>query len=345
MILNAALWSGLVLLAAIVGFAAHRAGICSVAAVEEILSTRRAFMLASFARTGLWVLGITVLLAWLSGTSLAAQGHALTVLTLAGGLFFGLGASLNGGCAFSTLRRLVDGDGGMLATLGGFVLGAVAISGVVVLMPITAATLAPTGLRMPSAWLLVITLSLLAWMGYEGWRLWRTRDRTVPLAAAIVERPYRLSTAALLMGVSNAVLYAAAGSWAYSTTVTQSATHWLRPDMPAPDAGRWLLLLAVVAGMAGSAWQGRSHRAAWQPRLRWLRHFTGGLLMGGGARLIPGGNDELILHGIPGLSPHAIPAFLAMLAGIAVSLFAAQALGTPVPRVNCGGDVCRPEKD
>ncbi len=40
-------------------FATHRASLCSVRAVEEFSSTRRAFMLASFIKTALWVVGIT----------------------------------------------------------------------------------------------------------------------------------------------------------------------------------------------------------------------------------------------------------------------------------------------
>jgi hypothetical protein len=49
-------------LAALLGFAAHRASICTVKAVEEVLTTRRAFMLLSFAKTVLWVMAVTALL-------------------------------------------------------------------------------------------------------------------------------------------------------------------------------------------------------------------------------------------------------------------------------------------
>ncbi len=65
--------------------------------------------------------------------------------------------------------------------------------------------------------------------------------------------------------------------------------------------------------------------------------------MGLGAAMIPGGNDVLILHGIPSLSPHAVPAFLAMLVGIAVSLMGMRALGRETPRIDCGGDICTTE--
>ena len=43
-------------LGAILGFSAHRAGICTVKAVAEVLTTRRAHFLWSFAKTSLWVM-------------------------------------------------------------------------------------------------------------------------------------------------------------------------------------------------------------------------------------------------------------------------------------------------
>ena len=65
--------------------------------------------------------------------------------------------------------------------------------------------------------------------------------------------------------------------------------------------------------------------------------------MGLGAAMVPGGNDVLILHDIPSLSPHAVPAFLAMLVGIAVSLMSMRALGQNIPRIDCAGDICTTE--
>ncbi len=40
-------------LAGFIGFAAHRAGLCTVRAVEELLGTRRGYMLMSFIKTAL----------------------------------------------------------------------------------------------------------------------------------------------------------------------------------------------------------------------------------------------------------------------------------------------------
>lgn len=63
--------------------------------------------------------------------------------------------------------------------------------------------------------------------------------------------------------------------------------------------------------------------------------------MGIGIVMTPGGNDSLLLYGIPALSPHALPAYLAILAGIALVFGAARLMGLPLPQVRCTGDVCR----
>ena len=94
-------------LAALLGFAAHRASICTVKAVEEVLTTRRAFMLLSFAKTVLWVMAVTALLLWaLPEAPGNLAGWQVSLTGLAGGLIFGMGAVFNKGCAFSTLTRL-----------------------------------------------------------------------------------------------------------------------------------------------------------------------------------------------------------------------------------------------
>ncbi|NZD63435.1 YeeE/YedE family protein [Rhizobium sp. WYCCWR 11290] len=65
-----------------------------------------------------------------------------------------------------------------------------------------------------------------------------------------------------------------------------------------------------------------------RPKLSAVRdRFTGGMLMGAGSALIPGGNDSLILQGIPSGSPLAFVAYGIVLATIGVLLLT-------VPRFN-----------
>jgi uncharacterized protein len=62
-------------------------------------------------------------------------------------------------------------------------------------------------------------------------------------------------------------------------------------------------------------------------------------LMGLGTALLPGGNDALVLYGIPSLSPHAIPAYLALILGIFVALMTMRAIFGVEMRVACREDL------
>lgn len=59
--------------------------------------------------------------------------------------------------------------------------------------------------------------------------------------------------------------------------------------------------------------------------------------MGIGAALVPGGNDVLLLNAIPGLATHAIPAYLAMLVGIAMGLLIRKRYFSASPQVDADG--------
>jgi uncharacterized membrane protein YedE/YeeE len=113
--------------------------------VEELLTTRRAFMLASFVKTSLWVIGITLLVSWASPVGIVQiSGWTLSIWTIGGGVLFGVGATVNGGCAFSTLTRLGSGDIAMVASLAGSLAGAGAY-GVAVAAGLTAVSDCPPG--------------------------------------------------------------------------------------------------------------------------------------------------------------------------------------------------------
>lgn len=101
-----------VLMAALLGFVAHRASLCTVRTVAEILSSRRAFMALAMLKTVLWVMAVSmpILLLW-PQSALPIRSHAITLEAVVGGFVFGVGAALNNGCAFSTLGHLANGSG------------------------------------------------------------------------------------------------------------------------------------------------------------------------------------------------------------------------------------------
>lgn len=327
-------------LASLLGFAAHRTNLCTVKAVAEILTTRRAHILTSFAKTVLWVMLVTLVLGQLLGPRDAgASGWALSGFSVIGGFVFGMGAAVNGGCSFSTLSRLADGRFGMLGTLLGLLAG---ISSEIFLV---SSGLIPTGkattaiVDIPAVWTSVLMAALALWGLWEVNRGLRTNAAAGSFKARLLSPYYRLSTGAALLGVSNAVLFYFFGNWFFTSAFLRTA----RSLTGAEDSSipiLWAFFAAVLVGMAVSSRQRRAFRAV-RPSVEQLaRHFLGGCLMGFGAALVPGGNDSLILGGIPGLSPHAIPAYAAIIGGIFMALFAMRSAGGRIPAIDCSGDIC-----
>ena len=153
---------------------------------------------------------------------------------------------------------------------------------------------------------------------------------------------YRLSSAALLIGISGAAIFLLIGSPGYTITL-QNLVQGLVGNGMMPSAARLILLLAVLAGMLASTLQRGSFRLDWRPQLSWLRNIFGGALMGLGTAMLPGGNDALILYGIPSFSPHALPAYIALILGAGAGLLAMKHLAGINARVVCDNDLYRAE--
>lgn len=338
-------WIVFFALAGLVGFFADRASICTVKAVAEILTTRRAYMLLSFAKTVLWVTGVTVWLVWWLGAAPPTPlGFSIVWPGIFGGVLFGMGAVLNGGCAFSTLTRLGNGNLGMIVTLSGFAVG-------VGMYELLNRSTASIGYTRAAPWIelnfgsaTVLGLALTFWMIWEIVRLWRTAPSARWWTLLSAPR-YRLSTAAAAIGVSNGILYALLGTWSYTHTLRRSVGQLVGPvDGGAGQVSAtmlWWLFLALITGVLASAVINRRFVLAWRPQTGWPGYFWGGILMGLGAALVPGGNDVLLLNTIPGLSPHALPAYLAMLGGIGIALIMMKWRSGRWPVVNCSGDQCQ----
>ena len=103
----------------------------------------------------------------------------------------------------------------------------------------------------------------------------------------------------------------------------------------------WWLFLALIAGVLISSLLNQRFALAWRPQSVWHGYFWGGSMMGAGAALIPGGNDVILLNAIPGMSPHAVPAYAAMLVGVLIGLLFVKWRGGAWDVIDCSGDLCR----
>jgi uncharacterized protein len=322
--------------AATLGFAAHRAGICAVKAVVEIATNGRAHLLLSFAKTSLWIM-LALWVAGHAGGGVAIAHVEAGPFAIVGGMLFGVGAAMNGGCAFSTMSRASDGDTSLVATVLAWPLGMAAwntFADALGMLP--AASAIRTGASLGP----VLGGLLVAWALVEITRVARRLRRAPSIRRLLGAEVYALAPAALVIGGANAVILLTDGPWSFIGTFHCAVG---RADaVQCTDPLRlWLLFAGAVAGMGLSAWQRGAFRLR-RPQQRALaRHGSGGFLMGVGAAAVPGGNDGLILFAIPGLSPHALPAYLGILAGIALVITTMRLVGGTMPAVYCEDDICR----
>jgi uncharacterized protein len=325
------------LLAALIGFAAHRASLCTVRAMTELMSSGTAHMLASFVRASCWaalVYGVLLLALPASGGAGRIAAIDPPALALVGALVFGFGAAINGACSYSTLQRIADGELWGLATLAGMAVGMAGWS-----LLNSALAIASVGAidgfwsRLSGAALwLVAGLALLA--AIELLRLWRSRRSAAPSWRALLAPQYRIASAAAVMGTAGGALYALHGAWSYPATLRRAVESGLG-STTGPAAIQLGLAAALFGGMWFSAVQRGSFRLRLAPDGKVWPRLVGGAAMGVGASLVPGGNDTLILVAIPALSPWAVPAYLAMLAGVALGLTLLRWRRQPLPQVSC----------
>lgn len=319
-----------ILLAAAVGFASHRASLCNVRAVTELLQHRSARLLGAMLGAALWATLVAgaLTLGDLQGARSAPVRLAGWPGSLVGAFVFGAGAAVNGGCSMSTLQRLADGEWVMALSLIGFVIGAATVQ--LAALPALLAVAMPAD---PAPWpgWSSSTYWLLVPLGV--WAIVEARRLVAGCAAGGLRTAWRQPawtprSAAAAMGLAGGLLYAVPGVWTY--------TNLLRTEAAAVFGGRHAgalhvaFALALFAGMALSSWQ----RGSFAPRRSWrasssLRHALGGFLMGVGGALVPGGNDTVLLSSLPGLSVVAVGVYLAMLAGIASTLRAMKRLRLP----------------
>lgn len=295
--------------AGLMGYAIQRGATCTVAAVDEIVRHRRATRLIAIVEASIWVIGGLILAAWFGVLPMQPAGYAVTSWTIPGGMLLGYGAYVNRACVFGSVARIGSGEWAYLMTPVGFLAGcwAIAVTGVTTKVRLDTQSLV---LAMPH--LLVLPLGLFAL-----WRLWRAGSAWRRRAfAAHIWSPH-LATA--LIGITFVIMLLTVGAWAYTDVLAQIA-H----GMTAMVSSGLILLLALFAGALLGGWTA-GRLSLRKPSLADIvRCLVGGLLMGWGSSLIPGGNDGLILIGLPLLLPYAWLAFGAMCVTITAAMVVAK---------------------
>lgn len=295
--------------AAIMGYAIQRGSTCMVAAVDELINKRRANRIMSLAEAAAWVTAAALLGQMLGKHVALPIGYPANLSTVAGGFLLGIGALVARACAFGAIARIGSGEWIYLLIPIGFFLGCVTIWPLIGHFP-------PMHIASPlfeASWLLVPFAFFVFWRLIEAVRAARSA-----MLAAHVWHPHR---ATAVIGIAFAISLISIGPWAYTSALVAVAQ-----GMHADEFYKVVLLVIMMAGalVGGRAtgrliWRAPTLEAA-------IRSLAGGALMGWGTLLIPGGNDELLLVGIPFLQPYAWLAVTSMALAIGIGQFTERRL-------------------
>lgn len=302
--------------AATMGFAIQRGGTCAVAAVDEVLTQRRATRLLALVEASFWVLAGLLGLRLLGYEPVMPVGYAWGYQTIVGAALLGFGALLNGACIFGAVARFGSGQWAYAATPLGFYLGCAAAPLVPSFMaPVRLASAAPA-LGAP-AWAVLLMLAFLLWRGLQPWVGARTGKASRSGATRLRgPRSWSPHGATVVIGITFLLLLCFNDAWTYTDALAELAR-----GMASSQVMRLILFVALLTGAVWGGWTAGvfSHTALSMGQV--LRCMAGGFLMGLGSLWIPGGNDGLILLGMPLLWPYAWLAFITMCATVAAGLW------------------------
>lgn len=314
------------------GYVLQRGGFCLTRAISNALLIGDGAILRAYALALLVAMvGVHVLMA--AGLVEIPLRPFRWLANVGGGLAFGVGMILSGGCSGSTWYRVGEGAIGAWVVLLGFAIGATTAS-VGALAPLRAALQRPAialadggpptvasalGL---SPWIVIGALAVAA-------AVWFARGGGEPEHG---KWPWPLTGVAV-----GAVI--AAGWWASSIgagdvdapaarpagiTFASNTGHLLSYVMVGfPNRVTWsmVMLLGVPAGAGIAAWRAREFRWKLPPGWSLVKIFAGGLLMGAAALVGEGCNINQGLTNSATLAVGSLVTFAAMMAGAAATLW------------------------
>jgi len=313
-----------VLLASVMGFAIQRGATCMVAAVDEVISKRRFARLFAMLSASLWVLAGLLIAQAFAVLPRMPVGYAVTGWTIAGGALLGLGAFVGRACVFGAIARFGNGEWSYLMVPVGFFAGCATVAPL--FMPMTPKTLAHGSVVFDAgAWVAGFVLLFVVARIVGAQR--RQRRDGAPAGMGMsarfgfAARVWSPGAATAVIGITFFFMMLLVGPWAYTEALADVARK-----MPHDLLPRGLLMFALFAGAFTGGLTARRFGSSPVTLARLARCFASGVLMGWGSLLIPGGNDGLILVGMPLLFGYAWIAMASMALAIGSAMVATRAL-------------------
>ena len=285
-------WAGIALLGVlgfVLGFALNHGSICTVIATRELVSEKRPAQFIALAECAVWA---ALVYAILETSPTMQQGWSPLGYLVPAAMLFGVGTYVNGSCVFGSVGHFGNGE----IAFGFTFLGIAAVFYIVPLFgllpdqpPITASL--PLGpVLLAIALLAILALRL-----------------GVSLKSESNFRRLTLSMGAI--GITSTILAVFAPRFSITTSVASIASI--------PVAGAVISVCMFGGSLVSARVRRRRFRLKWPTIKGIARRTLGGVLMGLGALLTPGGNDTLLMIGFPMGAWQAALAYVLLVASLA----------------------------
>ena len=286
-------WVSMVLLGVlgfVLGFALNHGSICTVIATRELVSERRSARSIALVECAVWA---ALVYAILETSPTMHKGWSPILYLVPAAMLFGLGTYVNGACVFGSVGHFGNGEIDFgFAFLGIFAVVYVEyLFGLLPDQPPVSSFLPLGPMVLASALLAILALRL-----------------GVSLKSETNFRRLTLSTGAV--GMTFTVLAVFAPGFSITASVGSIVSI--------PVAGAVISVCMFAGSLVSARLRKRRFLLKW-PTIRTIaRRALGGMLMGLGSLLIPGGNDTLLMIGFPMGAWQAVLAYLLFVATLAM---------------------------
>ncbi|NVD42878.1 YeeE/YedE family protein [Ensifer sp. HO-A22] len=268
----------------------NRSSICTVTAANDLVIARKPARLIALFECAVWAALVYTLL---EKAPTIREGWLDVGLIIPAAFLLGVGTYANGACIFGSVGHLGDGDVAFAFTFIGILVAihVEAFFGLISDQP--AVSSAPPLGSLHLALLLALMLLLRLLLGGHKHPEFR-----------------RLSWSMASVGITSTALASIASGFSITTSVGSTTSI--------PYAGVAISLCMVVGSFVSARIKRRRIMLNWPDSETMLRKTGSGILMGSGALLIPGGNDTLLLVGLPMGAWQAAIAYIFFVATVSV---------------------------
>ena len=285
-------WAGIALLGVlgfVLGFALNHGSICTVIAMRELVSEKRPARFIALVECAVWA---ALVYAILETSPMMQQGWLPLGYLVPAAMLFGVGTYVNGSCVFGSVGHFGNGE----IDFGFTFLGIAAVFYIEHLFDLLPEQ-PPTSASLPLGPVL-LAIALLAILAL---RLGVSRKS---------ESNFRRLTLSMgAIGITFTILAVFAPRFSITTSVESIVSI--------PVAGTVISVCMFGGSLVSARFRRRRFTLKW-PTIKGMAGRTlGGILMGLGALLIPGGNDTLLMIGFPMGAWQAALAYVLLVASLA----------------------------